>query len=189
MINENKKKLSNTANTAIQEAMEARIPFYRAIAADDHPQYVCQSDLYGYVDTIIQIGGEKLYYNNNKSRSDNREDICIECRSFRGKPENLNTGEPAPIAGAYWSNAFSRWISPRFGQADTLTIYLPKINYVGHYSRYFLEIMLSKEETWERISGMFKESSDCDTIIAFWHYRTFTDLYLQTVRDVTGNLD
>lgn len=185
MINTKKRNLSNSANEAIAEALRKRIPFYREIGTDNSPHYVYQSDLFGYTDTITQMASERLYHNQNKSRNDSRDDICIECRSFRGNPQNLNTGENSPIAGAHWCAACSRWLSPRFGQIDTLTCYLPKAKFIGHYHRYYLEIMLSNPEVWERVNCIFHKESDLETYLIFINYKAFNTLYLKTIAEVT----
>lgn len=185
MINTTKKDLAENANIIIENEMRSRIPFYRQIQTDDSPRCVYQSDLFGYTDTIIQMSSDRLYHNQNKSRSDNRTDICIECRSFRGNPQSLVTGESAPIAGAHWCEAWKRWLMPRFSQIDTITYYIPKARFVGHYSRYYLEIMLSKPETWSHVNCIFQKNNDLETYLIFIDYRIFNILYLKTVNDVT----
>lgn len=185
MINTTKKTLFNKANAVITEALQNRIPFYREISADNSMSYVYQSDLFGYTDTITQMASERLYQNQKKSRADSREDICIECRSFRGNPQNLNTGETSPIAGAHWCQTWNRWLSPRFGQADTITVYIPKNHFVGHYCRYFLEILFSKAETWKHVNSIFHKETDLETYLVFINYKKFNTLYLETVVEVT----
>ncbi len=185
MISQAKTQQKEKVDKIIKEALDYRIPFFDELRADDNLSYVCQSDLYGYIDTVIRMPSTKLYFNQNKSRSDGKYDICIECRSFRGNPQNLNTGQNAPIAGAYWSEAWQRWISPRFGMADTLTYYLPSAGFVGHFSRYYLEIMLAKKETWEMATGIHKKDGDIDTVIAFFDFRVFSKMYIETVKAVT----
>lgn len=185
MINTTKKEKSNEANAIIETEMRSRIPFYRQISTDDSPCCIYQSDLFGYTDTIIQLASDRLYHNQNKSRSDGRTDICIECRSFRGNPQNLATGESSPIAGAHWCEAWKRWLMPRFNQIDTITYYLPKAQFVGHYSRYYLEIMLSKPEAWSHVNCIFQKNTDMETYLIFIDYRVFNTLYLKTVSDVT----
>ena len=185
MINQHKKDLAERANTAINEELRTRIPYYREIRTDDSPVFVHQSDIFGYIDTVTQMSSERLYHNQNKSRTDSREDICIECRSFRGDPQNLNTGETSPIAGAHWCQTWNRWLSPRFGQADTITVYIPKNHFVGHYCRYFLEILFSKAETWKHVNSIFHKETDLETYLVFINYKKFNTLYLETVVEVT----
>lgn len=74
---------------------------------------------------------------------------------------------------------------PRFNQIDTITYYLPKAQFVGHYNRYYLEIMLSKPETWEHVNCIFQKNKDLETYLIFIDYRIFNTLYLKTVNDVT----
>lgn len=182
MINQTKKEMAAEAAREINHALTARIPYYRELVADDSPHYVYQSDIFGCVDTVTLLGSETVYRNQSKSRSgDKTPDICIECRSFRGQPQNLKTGENAPIAGAYWCSGWQRWLSPRFGQCDTLTYYLPQVPIVLHFSRYYLEIMLSKPDTWAKATGIHRKNDDTDTFIAFWYYRDFTQIYMDTV--------
>lgn len=185
MINNKKRELSNSANEAIAEALRKRIPFYREIGTDNSREYVYQSDIFGYTDTLTQMSSERLYCNQKKSRSDNRTDICIECRSFRGCPQNVNTGENAPIAGAHWCQSWGRWLTPRFSQIDTLTCYLPKAKFVGHYIRYYLEIMFSKNETWQHVNCIFHKDTDLETYLIFINYKIFNTLYLKTVIETT----
>ncbi len=187
MINQSKKEMSIRANEAINNALSRRIPYFNEVHVDNNPRYICQSDIFGYVDTIIQIASDRLYNGQNKSRNDNSYDICVECRSFRGQPQNLSTGEIAPIAGAYWCEAWQRWLSPRFGQSDVINYYLPRIGYVGSFNRYYLEIMLSDPTVWTYTTGIHKiGSSDTDTFVVFFDYRIFTQLYMSTVARVCG---
>ena len=189
MINQKQKELSINAQNAITEALETRIPCIRELRGDDNPQYVMQSDLFGNVDTVIQLGGsERFYLNQNKSRADGKKDICIECRSFRGQPVNLKTNQKAPIAGAYWYETGQRWLTPRWGQIDTFSVYLSGPKFVGHYLRYYLEILFSKRETWLNATGIFRLNDDCDTYIVFFDCEEFTHMYMETVAEVTcGN--
>ncbi len=190
MINQTKKAMSEKANQAINAALSSRIPYYNETRMDDNPHYVCQSDIFGYVDTVIQLGSDRLYCAQNKSRNDSSYDICVECRSFRGTPHNLTTGNQAPIAGAHWCNAWQRWLSPRFSQCDVVNYYLPSVGFVGSFSRYYLEIMLSRDETWSRTTGIHKvDGSDTDTFIAFFNYADFTLMYMDTVARSCGLAD
>ena len=66
-----------------------------------------------------------------------------------------------------------------------LTYYLPMFNAVFHYSRYYLEIVFSKEETWSYVKALCNRQDDIETYIGFWDYNVFNQLYLDTVRDVT----
>lgn len=185
MLNPNKTQAAREVNAAITNALKERIPYYAELRADAQPSYVYQSDLFGYTDTIIQMASERLYKNQNKSRSDDKDDICIECRGYRGPVSNIQTGETVPIAGAIWCDGWQRWLSPVFGQSDTLTFYLPKVNFVGHYNRYFLEIMLSKAETWKHATGVFKKAGEAERYIVFFNYKAFNRLYLDTVTQTT----
>ncbi len=185
MINQTKKALSEKAGTVIKRVLEERIPFATVIPADESNEYVLQSDIFGYVDSVIRLPSTRLYCNQSKSRDGDRPDLCFEFRSFRGKPQILQTGEPAPIAGAHWVSSWNRWLAPRFSHADLLTYYLPMFNHVFHYNRYFLEILFSKETTWECVKAICNRQDDVETYIAFWDYKQFNEMYLETVRDVT----
>ena len=186
MIDQTKRVLSKEAAKQIAEALSARIPCYRGIAVDDSPQYVYQHDMYGGIDTVIALGSERLYHNQNKSRDQWKSaDICIEFRSYKGKRQALATGDDAQIAGAYYFESCKCWLSPRFGMADTLTYYLPQIPITLHFCRYYLEIMLSQPETWERVRGIHRKHDDSDVFIVFWNYKKFTQMYMDTVARTT----
>ena len=125
--------------------------------------------MYGYTDTIIQIASERLYCNQNKSRDENRADIVIECRGYAGKPQNLITGEDCPVAGGHWYEAWECYLIPFFGQCDTLSYYIPSTGFVGHFSRYYLEIMLSDEHNWHNYSCICKKRNDPNTFLVFYN--------------------
>lgn len=181
MVNERKQKLSEAANAIIKKTMEGRIPFFRDITADDNPYCVSQSDMYGYTDTIIQIASERLYCNQNKSRDDSRGDIVIECRCYEGKTQNSVTGEDCPIAGGHWLEAWDCYLIPYFGQCDTLTYYIPRTGFVGHFSRYYLEIMLSDDKNWNRFNGIYHKRNDPNMFLVFFDPEKFTKMYMETV--------
>ena len=185
MINQKNRVLSNKASTVIKQVLESRIPYSTVIPADESNEYVLQSDIFGYIDSIVRLPSTRLYCNQSKSRNDNRSDLCFEFRSFRGRPQNLQSGQEAPIAGAHWVSSWNRWLAPRFSQADLLTYYLPMFNAVFHYNRYFLEILFSKETTWQCVKAICNRQDDVETYIGFWDYKQFNHLYLETVRDVT----
>lgn len=185
MINQKKKELSEKAVNVIKQELENRIPFATVIPADESNEYVLQSDIFGYVDSIIRLSSTRLYCNQSKSRNDNRSDLCFEFRSFRGRPQSFQTGKEAPIAGAHWVSSWNRWLAPRFSQADVLTYYLPAFNSVYHYNRYYLEILFSKDATWEHVKAICNVQNDVETYIAFWDCKQFNEMYLDTVREVT----
>lgn len=185
MINQTKKALSKKAVTVIKRVLEERIPFATVIPADESNGYVLQSDIFGYIDSIVRLPSTRLYCNQSKSRNDNRSDLCFEFRSFRGRPQNLQSGNVAPIAGAHWVSSWNRWLAPRFSQADVLTYYLPMFNSVFHYNRYYLEILFSKDSVWQHVKALCNRQDDVETYIGFWDYKEFNNLYLETVRDVT----
>lgn len=188
MISQTKKSLSEKAGAVIKRVLEERIPFATVIPVDKSDEYVLQSDIFGYVDSIVRLPSTRLYCNQSKSRDSNRSDLCFEFRSFRGRPQSLQSGQEAPIAGAHWVSSWNRWLAPRFSQTDVLTYYLPKFKSVYHYSRYYLEIMFSKESTWQHVKALCNRQDDIETYIGFWDYKVFNQLYLETVRDVTcGN--
>ncbi len=183
MVNERKQKLSTEANKVIKETMERRIPYYREIPTDDNPHCVSQTDLYGYTDTVIQIASERLYCGQNKSRNENRSDIVIECRGYAGKPQNLVTNEDCPIAGGHWVNAWNAFLVPYFGHCDLLTYYIPAEGFVGHYSRYYLEIMLSNEDNWNQFSCVCRKKNDPNMFLVFYNPEKFTKMYMRTVAE------
>ncbi|MBQ5344526.1 MAG: hypothetical protein J6F33_04945 [Acidaminococcaceae bacterium] len=188
MIKEVQRIQSIQANNAINSALTERIPYFREIKADADPNYVRPSDLYGYIDSIIGTAGEGWYTMQNKSRRDGKTDICFEFRAYSGSPVNLSTGETAPIAGAYWSPGLQCYLSPRFGQAQLMSIYLPENGFVGHFVRYYLEILLSKPDVWQHVTSIhrkIRERGDTDRVIAFWNYKQFVQMYLETVKLVT----
>lgn len=188
MISSKKFKLSQNANKIISDELKKRIPFFREIRIDSSSEYVSQADMYGNIDSVISIGGTRIYNNQNKSRNDLRKDLCIECRSSRSMTINPETGKIIPIAGAYWYDTGQCWLSPRWGETDLLTIFLPGASFVGHYNRYYLDILFSSKSTWETMTGIHKMSNDSDTYIVFFDYQKFSYLYLQTVAKVTcGN--
>ena len=188
MINTTKKELSEKAGAVIKQVLEEWIPFSTVIPVDKSDEFVLQSDIFGYIDSIIRLPSTRLYCNQSKSRDSNRSDLCFEFRSFRGRPQSLQSGNVAPIAGAHWVSSWNRWLAPRFSQADTLTYYLPMFHTVFHYSRYYLEIVFSKETTWQCVKAICNRQDDVETYIGFWDYKQFNQLYLETVREVTcGN--
>lgn len=181
MINEHKKMLSETANEIIQKTLSERIPFYREVPFDDSPRCIYQTDLYGYADTIIQIASERHYCGQNKSRDENRSDIVIECRGYAGRPQNLVTGKSCTVAGGHWVNAWECYLIPYFGQCDLLTYYIPAEGFVGHFNRYYLEIMLSDENNWNEFTCICKKRNDPNTYLIFYDYKKFTTMYMETV--------
>lgn len=187
MLKKNLYQLSQNANRIITGALKKRIPYLREFRLDDtcNCSTVPRADLFGNIDVLLDIGAEDVYKNQNKSRHDNRKDICVECRSYRSKTINSVTGETIPIAGAYWYETGNCWLSPRWGGIDTLTVYIPSAQFVGHFNRYYLDIMFSNKSTWESMTGIHKENNDSDTYIVFFDYKNFCELYLRTVESVT----
>lgn len=183
MIDFEKSNKEIDANAAIEKALSERIPGYTGIPADTGTDGVYQSDLFGYTDTLTRLASERLYHNQNKSRSECRNDVALEFRIFRGKPQNRETGQHVPIIGAHYVSGWQAWLAPRFAQLDTITFFLPNPGIVLHYERYYLEILLSKPETWSEITGMLCKGND--VALVFWHHAVFTRLYVQTVANVT----
>lgn len=183
MIKNKQYKLSQRAYNTIRKALKARIPYYQEYRVDNNPSYLSQVDLFANTDTLIVVGAG-VYKNQNKSRDNNKRDICIECRSYRCKTINPVTHKPIPIAGAYWYDIGKCWLTPRWGDIDTLTVALPSVNFVGTYNRFFLEIMFSKTEIWESMTGLHREGNDSDTYLVFFDYKKFCKIYLKTVANV-----
>ena len=189
MIKTSLYKWSQKANAVISTELQKRIPFFTELRADNGSNFVNQIDLFGNVDTIISLGGTRLYKNQNKSRSDNKNDICIVCMSYRSKTINPETHKCIPIAGAYWYDIGKRWLTPRWGDMDILTVHLPGPNFTGHFNRYFLEIMFCYQSTWEKMTGIHKVDDDSNSYIIFYNYKTFCDLYMQTVAKVSCGME
>ena len=181
MINQRQKEIHQKSEIAITEALQERIPGLQILRVDDNPQMISQADIFGNIDTVLHFGSTRLYVNQNKSRCDNRKDICFECRSFRGAPESLITGQRVPINGAYWYETGKCWLAPRFEEIDTMTIHLSGCKWTGHFNRYYLDILFSCKDTWSHATGFFKLNDDSDTYIVFFDHKEFVDLYLQTV--------
>ncbi len=187
MIQRKKFRLCKNANKKISNVLKKRLPFFREFRIDDNPSFISQVDFFGNTDTLFSAGGERIYKNQNKSRNDNiNNDICIECRSCRSRFISPDTNQELVLGGAYWYDTGKCWLAPRFGQIDTFTVYLPGREFVGHFCRYYLDIMFSKEETWEHMTGIHKEGNDSGTYIVFFNYRKFLEMYMKTVSDVTG---
>ena len=176
--------MSQRANEVINRVLKQRIPFFREIHLDDNQEYVSQADFYGNTDSLISVGGEQIYQNQNKSRNNSREDIVIECRSHRGKFINAYSQE-IELGGAYWYETGKCWLSPYWARAETLSYYIPKKDFVCHFCRYYLDIMFSKNETWETMTGIYKVNSDSDRYLVFFNYKEFCTLYMQTVVSIT----
>lgn len=183
MIKKKQYKLSQRAYNIIRKALKARIPYYQEYRVDNNPNCLSQVDLFANTDTLIILGGTGVYKNQNKSRNSQR-DICIECRSYRSKTINPVTHKSIPVAGAYWYDTGKCWLTPRWGDIDTLTVALPAVNFVGTYNRFFLEIMFSKNEIWESMTGLHREGNDTDTYLVFFNYKKFCKIYLKTVANV-----
>ena len=179
------RELAVKAEEFINEQLKERIPFLDIISADSGSAYVLQSDIFGYVDSIIRLPSTRLYTNQNKSRDDKRSDLCFEFRSFRGKPQSMSSGVDTSIAGAHWASTWEVWLAPRFSQADTISYYIPSQDSVYHYNRYFLEILFAQESIWDRVRAICKRNNDIETYIAFWDPEVFNRLYLQTIKTVT----
>lgn len=98
------RELAFKAQEAITESLKKRIPYLDIIPADSSSEYVLQSDIFGYIDTVIRFPSTRLYNNQNKSRDENHSDLCFEFRSFMGKPQFLETGKDTSIAGAHYGS-------------------------------------------------------------------------------------
>ena len=62
------RELAVKAQEVITESLKKRIPYVDVIPADSGSEYVLQSDIFGYVDSLIRLPGTRLYSNQNKSR-------------------------------------------------------------------------------------------------------------------------
>ncbi len=177
-------KMSQRANKIINLVLKQRIPFFHEIHLDDNQDFVSQADFYGNTDSLISVDGERIYQNQNKSRNNDREDIAIECKSHRGKFYNAEYQE-VPLEGAYWYETGKCWLTPYWAGAETLSYYIPNKQFIGHFSRYFLDIMFSKRETWESMTGIYKDKNENNKYLAFFNYKDFCNMYMQTIACIT----
>jgi hypothetical protein len=181
MVKTKQFELSQQANAVISETLKKRIPLINEFRVDNNPSCVAMADFFGNTDTLVTVGGERVYKNQSKSRCDKGEDICIICRSSRSQFVNPETKEDIPLGGAYWYETGKCWLTPRWGEIDTFTVYLPGFEFVGHFCRYYLDVMFSKQSTWETMTGIYKEKDDGDSYAVFFNYKSFCKIYMQTV--------
>ncbi len=185
-MKQNQINLSNNSNNIIDAALNSRIPYLKQTHIDKETRYLNQADFYGNVDSLIIMGGsEKIYKNQNKSRNNEATTICIECRSFSGTAQNINTGQKTFIAGMHYMSSINCYLCPRLGEIDTLTIYLASKNIVLHFNRYFLDILFSEETIWNFVEKIFKTDDKTDTYVIYINYKKFVFLYLQCIANTT----
>ena len=79
----------------------------------------------------------------------------------------------------------NRYLTPRFGQIDTMTIYMASEFSVFHFHRYFLEIMFSKNEIWQHVKKYYVTNDRTDTIVIYINIRAFLHEYIKTLISVT----
>ena len=175
----------NTYNI-IDETLRHRIPGLSQIRVDDNPESLSQADMFGNIDTILSIGGsERFTMNQNKSRCPDADTICIECRSFSGLAYNMASDKRTPIAGMHYVETLRRYLTPRFSQIDTITIYMASEFTVFHFHRYFLEILFSKPEIWKHVKKYYITNDRTDTIVIYIDALKFVKLYIEEVVRVT----
>ena len=170
----------------IDRALKHRIPNLQQLRIDDNPAYLSQADMFGNIDTAISIGGsERLTVNQNKSRCPDADTICFECRSYSSLAYNMASGEKTPIAGMHYYEHLRRYLTPRFGQIDTMTLYMASEFTVFHFHRYFLEIMFSRDEIWQHVKKFYITNDRTDTVVIYINIRDFIQEYIRTFVSVT----
>lgn len=185
MVNKKNYSLSQVATEKIISALQERIPWLHYYPRDKNKKSVSQMDLFGNVDGNISVGTEMEYRMQNKSRDTGHSDICFECRSYRGKLVDPDSGDKIPVEGMYWYEPGERWLFPRFGNLDTISVYITDGEVVGHFSRYYLDIMFTRKEIWQKATGFYKESNDTDTYLVFFNFDNFCEIYIQLVAEIT----
>ena len=175
MVNKKNYSLSQVATEKIINSLQERIPWLHYYPRDKNKTAVSPIDLFGNVDGNITVGSEMEYRTQNKSRDKGYEDICFECRSYRGKLIDPESGEKIPVEGMYWYEPGNRWLFPRFGSLDTISIYMADGDVIGHFNRYYLDIMFARKEIWQKATGFFKANNDTDTYLVFFKFDDFCE--------------
>ena len=189
---ENKKNLSNfglaqLSKRVIDATLKDRVPaIQQSFHLDDDPNVISQVDLFSGVDQINAVG-TKLYRFQNKSRNMAYEDLCIECIAYKGRTYSPVTGtDEVPISGGFYYKKERLWLVPNLKELEVLSMYLPRANFVGIFSRFILDILFSDHEIWKNASGI--QPIGVDRYCVFFKYSIFVEAYLRCViRVTTGN--
>ncbi len=189
----NNKKISNfqlaeLSSRVINDTLKHRIPAIQQPYRLDHdPNVILQMDLFNNVDQINSIGS-KLYKFQNKSRNLAYEDVCFEFVAYRGSTTNPVTGKQVPVSGGHYYHVDQVWLVPNLKGLEALVVYLPRVNFVGVYTRFYLDVLFSSEEFWAEVTGIQKVSPNGDRYCVFVNYKNLTAAYLSCVVNVsTGN--
>ena len=188
----NKKKISNfelaqMSKRVINSTLKDRIPNIQTpFHLDGNPNIISQVDIFSGVDRINAIG-TRLYKCQNKSRNLAYEEICIECIAYKGHTYSSVTGqEEVPISGGYYYKKDQLWLVPNFKEMEILSIYLPRVYFVGVFFRGILDILFSDNEIWKNATGI--QPIGTDRYCVFFKYSKFVEAYLRCVFKVTtGN--
>lgn len=189
----NKKNISNfelarLSKRVIDATIKDRIPkIQQPFHLDDDPKVISQVDMFSGVDQVNVIG-TRLYKFQNKSRNLAYDELCIECVAYRGHTLSPVTGhEEVPISGGYFFQRDNLWLVPNFKEMEILSVYLPRANFVGLFSRFILDVLFSDTETWKNTTGI--QPIGTDRYCVFFKYTKFVELYLRSVIKITTGND
>lgn len=181
-------KLAELSNRVINNTLKQRIPcIHQPYRLDHDPNMVSQLDLFANVDQI-NIIGSRMYRFQNKSRNLAYEDVCIEFIAYRGSTINPITGKPIPVSGGHFYKEDQVWLVPNFREMEVFVAYLPRMNYVAVFSRFYLDALFSREEIWSEVTGIQRVNPEGNRYCVFINYKKLTSAYLSCVVNVsTGN--
>lgn len=181
-------QLAELSSRVINDTLKQRIPsIYQPYRLDHDPNVILQMDIFSNVDQINAIG-TKLYKFQNKSRNIAYEDVCFEFVVCRGTTINSVTGKSSPVLGGHFFNDDQVWIVPNYKEMEVYTVYLPRVNFVGVFSRFYLDVLFSGEEIWKEVSGIQKVNTNGDRYCVFINYKKLTAAYLSCIIKITtGN--
>lgn len=185
--NLNNYELAQLSKRVINATLKDRIPnIQQSYHLDDDPNVISQVDLFSGVDQINTVG-TKLYKCQNKSRNLAYDELCIECIAYKGHTYSTVTGkEEVPISGGYYYKKEKVWLVPNFKEMEVFSAYLPRINFVGIFSRFLLDVLFASGEIWEKATGI--QPIGTDRYCVFFKYSIFVEEYLRCVIRVTiGN--
>lgn len=185
--NLNNYELAQLSKRVINATLKDRIPsIQQPFHLDDNPSVISQVDIFAGIDQINAVG-TRLYKCQNKSRNMCYEEICIECIAYKGHTYSPVTGQQeVPISGGYYYKKEQLWLVPNFKELEVLSIYLPRANFVGIFSRFILDILFSDDIIWKHATGI--QPIGTDRYCVFFKYSDFVEEYLHCViKVVTGN--
>ena len=189
MKNLNNYELAQMSKRVINSTLQERIPsILQPYNVDDNPDVISQLDLFGNIDQF-NIIGTKLYAFQHKSRNLAYEDICVECIAYRGPTYDPVSGKKeVPISGAFYYKEDKIWLVPNYKQMEVFTAYLPRVNFVGVFSRFILDVLFADGEVWKLATGIQCINTDSDRYCVFFNYKKFVEAYLScVVKITTGN--